>query len=130
MVDIAVDAAGNARVAIECIKACANFGEVILLGTPRGDIEGNLTALFNELHARFVTVKSGSEWRIPAQPQTGCSQSILGNYHGILDMMQRQVLQIAPLITHTIKPEQIKQAYEGLLHLKDEYIGVAIDWRS
>jgi 2-desacetyl-2-hydroxyethyl bacteriochlorophyllide A dehydrogenase len=129
MVDSAVDAVGNARVAIECIKVCADFGEVILLGTPRGDSEGNLTELFNELHARFVTVKSGSEWRIPMQPQTGCSQSILGNYHQILDMMGRQVLRIAPLITHTIKPEQIREAYEGLLHHKDEYIGVAIDWR-
>ena len=37
-------------------------------------------------------------------------------------------LQVSPLHTHTLKPEQARQAYDGLKNHKDETIGVVFDW--
>jgi hypothetical protein len=33
------------------------------------------------------------------------------------------------LVTHTIKPEGIGDAYEGLLKKKEEYLGVVVQWK-
>jgi hypothetical protein len=33
------------------------------------------------------------------------------------------------LVTHTIAPEGIGQAYEGLLKDKDHYLGVVVKWK-
>ncbi len=37
-------------------------------------------------------------------------------------------LSLAGLVTHTIQPEQLGDAYEGLLKDKDHYLGVVVKW--
>ena len=37
-------------------------------------------------------------------------------------------LSLAGLVTHTITPEQLGDAYEGLLKDKDNYLGVLVKW--
>ena len=37
-------------------------------------------------------------------------------------------LSLAGLVTHTITPEQLGTAYEGLLKDKDNYLGVVVKW--
>ena len=37
-------------------------------------------------------------------------------------------LSLAGLVTHTIQPEQLGDAYEGLLKDKDNYLGVLVKW--
>jgi len=46
----------------------------------------------------------------------------------VLAHIAAQEMIIAPLITHEIAPHEIKEAYEGLLHDKENYLGVIIDW--
>jgi threonine dehydrogenase-like Zn-dependent dehydrogenase len=38
-------------------------------------------------------------------------------------------LSTEKLVTHTIAPEEIGAAYEGLLRDKDRYLGVAVKWQ-
>ena len=38
------------------------------------------------------------------------------------------LLSLAGLVTHTIAPEQLGDAYEGLLKKKEEYLGVLVKW--
>ena len=37
-------------------------------------------------------------------------------------------LSLNKLVTHTIAPEGLGEAYEGLLKNKDEYLGVNVKW--
>ena len=37
-------------------------------------------------------------------------------------------LSLTGLVTHTITPEQLGDAYEGLLKDKDNYLGVLMKW--
>jgi threonine dehydrogenase-like Zn-dependent dehydrogenase len=39
-------------------------------------------------------------------------------------------LVVDPLITHVLSPERCQEAYAGLAHRKDEYVGVVFDWRA
>lgn len=56
-------------------------------------------------------------WRVgyPAAPKTH-----------LLDWMARGLLRVELLISHRLPPEQIKAAYNGLLHQPDVYTGVGM----
>ena len=38
-------------------------------------------------------------------------------------------LQFGPMISHVVRPNQAKEAYEGLCFDKSKWWGVAVDWR-
>ena len=42
--------------------------------------------------------------------------------------MARGLLRVELLISHRLPPEQIKAAYNGLLHQPDVYTGVGLVW--
>ncbi len=131
MVDIAVDAVGDSRVVMECMRVCAGYGEIILLGTPRASVRGDLTELLSESHLRWVNIKGALEWRLPMYPPaTGVAETQFSKQQMIFDWTKRGELLVEPLLSHTLKPGDIKQAYEGLLHNKEEYTGVVLDWRT
>jgi len=62
MAHIAVDAVGHSSVVMQALKATANFGQIVLLGSPRVPVEGNLTELLSAVHLRWITVRGGLEW--------------------------------------------------------------------
>ena len=43
-----------------------------------------------------------------------------------MDWMARGLLRVELLISHRLPPEQIKAAYNGLLHQPDVYTGVGM----
>lgn len=127
---VTVDAVGHAQVISTCIQTCATFGQVILLGSPRAPSEGNLTDPFRQIHNRWLTVRGALEWRLPTYPMTGGKHSISSNLRLLHDQIKSGRLQIDPLVTHVIAPEQLAEAYDGLLNHKDDYLGVVVDWKS
>ena len=38
-------------------------------------------------------------------------------------------LNTAKLVTHTITPDKMNEAYDGLFKNKDEYLGVVVKWK-
>ena len=59
----------------------------------------------------------------------GIVRAIASKQQMIFDWMERGELKIEPLISHRLKPEQIQEAYEGLLNQPETYTGVVLDWR-
>jgi 2-desacetyl-2-hydroxyethyl bacteriochlorophyllide A dehydrogenase len=128
MASVVIDAVGRSSVILECINACADHGSINLVGTPRGDFVENMTPAFYALHARFITIKTGSEWCVPTYAQLKNAPSHLAKHEMIFNLIERGVLKIEPLISHVMKPIKIKQAYDSLLNDPDNHIGVVIDW--
>ncbi|TFG89272.1 MAG: zinc-binding alcohol dehydrogenase [Hyphomicrobiales bacterium] len=135
MADIAVDATGLTPVVLQALKATANVGQLVLLGSPRAPVEGNLTALLSEIHLRNITVRGALEWVPPTYPpvsvyggRTLPITSLFDKQTMIFNWAQSGQMQVAPLVTHRLPPQQIKQAYEGLLRESETYVGVALDW--
>lgn len=125
---ITVDAVGDSRVIRQAAASTATFGEVIVLGSPRASIPGDLTEITRPVHWRWVTYKGALEWRIPLLPAKGVRHSTLGNVRTIHDLILRGRLKVADLISHRMDPEDIRTAYEGLLNQKDTYWGIVLDW--
>ncbi len=127
--DITVDAVGHSGVVMQALEATARFGQIILLGSPRVPVEGNLTALLSEVHLRMITLRGALEWSLPIYPDTGNRTSQYSKQTSIFEWVKAGKLHVEPLISHRLPPEQIKEAYEGLLRQPETYTGVALVWK-
>ena len=137
MADLAVDASGLTPVVLQALQATADVGQLVLLGTPRVPVTGNLTELLAAIHLRNITVRGALEWAPPTYPPASSINgralpiaSLYDKQRMIFDWVQSGQMQIAPLITHRLPPTQIKQAYEGLLRESETYVGVVLDWSN
>ena len=126
--DITVDAVGHSAVVMQALKATSNYGQIVLLGSPRVAVNGNLTELLSETHLRWITIRGALEWCLPMYSTTRNTESQFSKQQNIFDWMKRGKLQLEPLISHRLRPDQIKEAYDGLLHHPDVYTGVLLDW--
>ena len=126
--NITVDAVGHSGVVMQALRATASHGQLIILGTPRVEIQGNLTDLLSDTHLRWITIRGALEWCVPMYPDIGNRTSQWSKQQTIFDWMARGQLHVEPLISHRLKPEQIKQAYDGLLNEPNVYTGVVLDW--
>jgi 2-desacetyl-2-hydroxyethyl bacteriochlorophyllide A dehydrogenase len=126
--DIAVDAVGHSAVVMQAQEATARFGQLILLGSPRVPVEGNLTELLSNVHLKMITMRGALEWCLPIYPDIGKRTSQYSKQQMIFEWVSSGKLQVEPLISHRLPPEEIKQAYEGLLYRPESYTGVALVW--
>ena len=128
--NITVDAVGHSGVVMQALRATANYGQIIILGSPRVSVHGDLTELLSDTHLRWITIRGALEWCVPMYPDIGNRTSQWRKQQTIFDWMARGQLHVEPLISHRLKPEQIKQAYDGLLNEPNVYTGVVLDWTA
>lgn len=126
-----IEATGVSKVAVDALPWIAPYGELVFLGSPRGRYETDVTDVFNYVHLvgrGCITFKGAHEWRYPVEPNPFVKHSLVRNSQIVFDLIQQNRLHIIPLISHTLKPEQAQDAYDGLKNRKDEYNGVLFDW--
>ena len=126
--NITVDAVGHSSVVMQALRATASHGQLVILGSPRVSVTGDLTELLSDTHLRWITIRGALEWCVPMYPDTGNRVSQFSKQQTIFDWITRGDLDVESLISHRLKPEQIKRAYDGLLHEPDTYTGVVLDW--
>lgn len=129
-VDVAVDAVGSGRVIADCVEACAPYGQVVLLGSPRPPFETNLTATMNRIHMQWLTVRGALEWRLPPYRTPGGGDSVEHNLERILDWIATGALDTTGLVSHVVTPAELPDAYAGMLHDKPSYHGVIVRWSA
>lgn len=127
--NISIDAVGHSAVVMQALEGTARFGQIILLGSPRVPVEGNLTKLLSDVHLRMITVRGALEWSLPIYPDAGNRTSQYSKQQNIFEWVKTGKLKVEPLISHRLPPQEIKQAYEGLLRKPEEYTGVALVWK-
>jgi len=133
MCNSVIEATGIPSVAEQAIGCAGVLGELILLGSPRGKYQSNLTDFLNRSHLithGCITIKGAIEWRFPIHRTTSSKHSIERNLHTIFELIQDKKLKVSNLITHVLSPSKCKEAYEGLKNNKDEFIGVIFDWKK
>jgi threonine dehydrogenase-like Zn-dependent dehydrogenase len=81
------------------------------------------------IHLLAIRMIGALEWTFPTSENTERARvTIEGNYRQILRWIHDRRLIVDPLLTHVLSPEACQEAYFGLAHQKDEYIGVVFDW--
>ena len=125
---ISVDAVGHSGVLMDCLNITGTEGQVISLGTPRVYVPGDLTAAFNRIHRGRLTVQGAHEWFLPMYPDIGNRTSQFSKQQMLLEWMDRRLLRVEPLISHRMRPAEIRAPYDGLLHQPNLYTGVGLVW--
>lgn len=125
---ITVDAVGHSNVVMQALQATASLGQLVLLGSPRVPVEGNLTELLSDIHLRWITMRGGLEWFLPAYSEVSTAVSLYSKQELVFDWIRQGKLALEPQISHYVNPSQIKEAYDGLLYEPQTYTGVVLDW--
>ncbi|RXZ84735.1 alcohol dehydrogenase [Paenibacillaceae bacterium] len=126
-----IEATGVPKVGVDSLTWIGRLGEIIFLGSPRGEYQTDITDVLNycHLHNRgSITFKGAHEWRYPSEPNDFVKHSLVRNSKIVFELIQKNRLHIEPLLSHVIKPEQSQEAYDGLRVNKDQYHGVLFDW--
>ncbi len=126
-----IDASGMSKVIEASLDCVAPDGETILLGSPRSKYDTNLTKFLQYFHNLpwNHNMKGALEFTYPTHTNDFNKHSIERNSKIIMNLIQQEKLNIKPLYTQKIKPDEILEAYDGLKNNPEEYIGVLIDWR-
>jgi len=133
---IVVEAIGYSPVIAKAVSLARSLGEVILLGSPRGEAIMDVTPMLSDVHLRHVTIKGGLEWlwSVPESPLYHPSRfTKMGNLKQIFSYLKSGALVTEPLLTHVVPPEKCQEVYEGLAGgikgtLKTTFLGVVYDW--
>ena len=131
--EVVVEASGNPQAALLATELASRKGEVILLGSPRRQLQANVTDLLRRIHLweyGCVTIKGAHEWRQPIREdgEGFYKHSIERNTRFLLRLIDEGRLKVSPLLTHRLSPVRCAEAYRGLLEHPGEYIGVVFDW--
>lgn len=126
-----IEASGRPGALLDGLPLVGRYGEVILVGIVRGEHVANLTDMLDYIHLDphgNLTFKGAHEWRYPVARDPFVKHSIERNSEIALDLMRTGALHVAPLLTHTLSPDEAAWAYHGLKTRKNEFIGVVFDW--
>lgn len=129
--NVVVEATGVPALAHTATTFCAPRGEVVLLGSPRGEHVTDLTEFLDRVHLwgnGCVTLKGAHEWRYPIPKSGDYKHSIQRNCEIILDLIRSERLHVAPMITDVASPEDCQDMYQGLKDRPDDHLGVLFDW--
>lgn len=128
---VTVEAIGNPRLVETAYQLTGTKGEVILLGSPRGEYVTDATAILNYSHSiglGAITLRSAHEWVYPTMHSGESKHSLERNSRLVYSLMCEGKFKVEELLTHVIDPEAAQSAYDGLTDRKDEYLGVIMDW--
>jgi len=132
MCEIVVEASGVPNMAHAAAKLAGRNGQVVLLGSPRGQFTADAMEVLNAVHlwGNCVTLKGAHEWRYPLRRDPGghVKHSIERNVRQFLGFIQSGKMHLEELISHTVSPRLCQEVYANLQARNEDYFGVVYDW--
>ncbi len=127
--EIVADATGIPDVIPMAMSLACDGGQVVVVGSPRG--RAKEVNFYDDLHRRYIEVTGahGNMLFEPAHTRLAGAWDLAKAQNWLLNGLHRGTVSLKGLVSHVIKPEQVGEAYEGLLHRKEAYLGVLVDWQ-
>lgn len=125
---VVVEAVGRSDLVEQAVGLVAAWGQVILLGSPRAPYSTEVTPMLSDIHKRAIEVRGALEHIYPRFKRQSPTISVERNVEFIFACLRDGRLKVKDLITHVVRPQELDDAYRGLLDRKDEYLGVVVDW--
>lgn len=127
--ELVADATGVPAAIPTAMSLACDAGQVVVVGSPRGKVSD--VNFYDDLHRRYIEVTGahGNMLFEPAHTRIPGAWDIHKAQNFLLRSLANGRLSLAGLVTHTIAPEGLGGAYEGLLKQKDDYLGVLVKWR-
>jgi 2-desacetyl-2-hydroxyethyl bacteriochlorophyllide A dehydrogenase len=127
--EIVADATGVPDAIPQAMALACDGGQVVVVGSPRG--RAKEVNFYDDLHRRYIEVTGahGNMLFEPEHTRLAGAWDIDKAQNWLLAKLASGRLSLEGLVTHRIAPEELAQAYEGLLKKKDEYLGVVLRWQ-
>ena len=126
--DITIDCSGTSQGICSAIQATRKYGTVVLLGSPRASYETDITPAFNAIHMKNLTVLGALCRLFPYNQVDGSRYNIKEGLDYLSGLILEGKIDTKRLISHVVSPDDAVAAYRGLMHDKNNYIGVIYDW--
>ncbi|MCU0702780.1 MAG: zinc-binding dehydrogenase [Fimbriiglobus sp.] len=126
--EVVIDATGVPAAIPTAMSYAVDAGQVVVVGSPRG--KAAEVNFYDDLHRRYIEVTGahGNMLFEPAHTRLAGAWDIHKAQHWLLRMIASGRLSLDGLVTHTLPPEQLGEAYEGLLKDKENWLGVVLKW--
>ena len=126
--EIVADATGIPDAVPVAMALACNAGQVVVVGSPRG--RAKEVNFYDDLHRRYIEVTGahGNMLFEPGHTRLAGAWDIHKAQTWLLAAMASGRLSMDGLVTHRITADGLGAAYEGLLHRKEEYLGVLVRW--
>ncbi len=126
--EIVADATGVPAAIPTAMSLACDAGQVVVVGSPRGKVSD--VNFYDDLHRRYIEVTGahGNMLFEPAHTRLAGAWDINKAQNFLLRSLANGRLNLNGLVTHTITPDELGTAYDGLLTNKDEYLGVLVKW--
>jgi threonine dehydrogenase-like Zn-dependent dehydrogenase len=126
--EVVADATGVPDAIPTAMSLACDGGQVVVVGSPRG--KAREVNFYDDLHRRYIEVTGahGNMLFEPAQTRLAGAWDIDKAQNWLLAALASGRLSLEGLLTHRIAPEGLADAYEGLLKLREGYLGVVIRW--
>jgi 2-desacetyl-2-hydroxyethyl bacteriochlorophyllide A dehydrogenase len=123
--DVVVEATGAAPVVAQAFELAAQYGRVVLLGSPRGRIEIDP---YTHIHSPGVTIIGAHAATTPGVETVASRWTARANFALALDLLAHGKLVVGPLISHRLPAAGAVGVYEAIVAHPDEYLGVLLAW--
>lgn len=128
-IDICADVTGLASVIVDEVAAVRNYGQVLLLGSPRQSYETDLMPLLSNIHMKDIRVIGAFNKTVSVMPVPGSNDSMLRNFQTACDLLKKDI-DVTKMITRIVDPKDCQQAYYDLMYSKDQTNSIVFDWNS
>lgn len=120
-IDVVIEATGNPTVIRSALNAVRPSGQVILLGTPRGNVEIDA---YESVHRKGATLTGAhaSTHGVNGMP----NKLAITSY--CMDLLASGALCVSPLLTHVCSAKAARDAYELLMSTETGALGVGLRW--
>ena len=122
---VVIEATGKPEVYPLAVQLACRGGRVVALGSPRGTVEMNF---MSDVHLREVDLIGAFQPMTPEQDHVYYPWTKDRDRQLLLELMAQGKLTVRDLITHRFGPEQCQMAYETLVELPGEALGVIFNW--
>jgi threonine dehydrogenase-like Zn-dependent dehydrogenase len=135
---LVLETSGTAAGLVKSIAVAEDGGTISLIGVPwLTEADVSISEVMQPVFSRYLKIQGGWEWGLPMhQPEPKTTHLLPHrnaterNAQYALYAMGQGHIQIEPLISARVQPDDIQEAYQSLLSKERESSGILIDWRS
>ncbi len=124
--DIVVDATGAPEAVKLAMSVVADGGKVIMVGSPRGI--ATEVDFYWDLHGRSISLIGAHGSAVDVEPREKFPFTRDRLFRLIVHLLESEKLHIDDLITHHAHTSELGTMYDGLLHRRDDFLGVTLHW--
>lgn len=125
--DVVIEATGNPQAIPTALKLAAEYGRVVILGSPRGSCEVNF---YPEVHRKGLCIIGAHASRRPRFESRHGWWTVRDDNQLVLKLIAKGLLKVKNLITLKMSFQEAKDAYIKLIEQKDKILGIILDWKA